>query len=395
MPKKISIPHITWRDGRPRFSPSASLRKLGFAGKDLRHENGSWFTAGQALDWSNQLQKEIDQKRGKSKPRGKRNPANHYTVMQLLHDFQHPKLNPRFDPNKQGHLALKSRQGYGFGARTIERAHINLYASPVAALDRPICRNLFERIWDAHGLSTANNAMRTLSAAISWGMLTGRVKLSTNPATKLKMQQAAPRVRFGTRNEILALVEAADAIDLPAIGDSIIAGVWTGQRQTDRLQLIERDSSGKRRIFRQNKTGAIVAILKAPELENRLSQAKQRRAAANIINGHMILNEARWQPYTQKEYNRDFNLVKAEAVKRSGINTLPDFLDLDLRDTAVTWMALAGCEIPEIVSVTGHTLQSATKILKHYLAQHPEMADSAIRKMITWYDDEGETEIGL
>ena len=39
--------------------------------------------------------------------------------------------------------------------------------------------------------------------------------------------------------------------------------------------------------------------------------------------------------------------------------------------------------VPEIISITGHTPQSATRILRHYLAQHPEMADSAIRKMVT------------
>jgi hypothetical protein len=75
--------------------------------------------------------------------------------------------------------------------------------------------------------------------------------------------------------------------------------------------------------------------------------------------------------------------------------SLADFWDLDLRDTAVTWMALAGATVPEIIAVTGHTLESATRILKHYLARHPEMADSAMRKMVEWYDGGGETEIGL
>ena len=56
---------------------------------------------------------------------------------------------------------------------------------------------------------------------------------------------------------------------------------------------------------------------------------------------------------------------------------------------------LAGATIPEIAAVTGHSHESCTQILKHYLAQHPEMASSAIAKMIAWYDADGETEIGL
>jgi hypothetical protein len=58
-------------------------------------------------------------------------------------------------------------------------------------------------------------------------------------------------------------------------------------------------------------------------------------------------------------------------------------------------MALAGATIPEIISVTGHTAESATRILRHYLARHPEMADSAIGKMVAWYEGGGETEFGL
>ncbi|MDZ7822614.1 MAG: hypothetical protein U5K75_00245 [Ahrensia sp.] len=103
-----------------------------------------------------------------------------------------------------------------------------------------------------------------------------------------------------------------------------------------------------------------------------------------------------WQPLTRKSYTTQIlTKVKAHAAAISGLASLANFLDLDLRDTSVTWMALAGCEIPEIVSVTGHTLESATQILKHYLARHPEMADSAITKMIKWYEADGETEIGL
>jgi len=40
---------------------------------------------------------------------------------------------------------------------------------------------------------------------------------------------------------------------------------------------------------------------------------------------------------------------------------------------------------PQIISVTGHELGSATQILKHYLACDPELADEAIRQMIAWY----------
>jgi hypothetical protein len=51
-----------------------------------------------------------------------------------------------------------------------------------------------------------------------------------------------------------------------------------------------------------------------------------------------------------------------------------------LRGTAVMLLAEAGCTVPEIVSITGHTLQSATRILEKYLARTKAISDAAILK---------------
>jgi len=42
--------------------------------------------------------------------------------------------------------------------------------------------------------------------------------------------------------------------------------------------------------------------------------------------------------------------------------------------------AEAGCTLPEIVSITGHTLRRAQDILDKYLAQTSKLAVSAIAK---------------
>ena len=51
----------------------------------------------------------------------------------------------------------------------------------------------------------------------------------------------------------------------------------------------------------------------------------------------------------------------------------------DLRGTAVTLLAEAGCEVPQIASITGHTLQSATRILEKYMAMTPALSRAAIQ----------------
>ena len=56
----------------------------------------------------------------------------------------------------------------------------------------------------------------------------------------------------------------------------------------------------------------------------------------------------------------------------------------DLRGTAVTRLALAGCTETEIATITGHTLRDVRSILDaHYLHLHrdPALAESAIRKL--------------
>ena len=50
----------------------------------------------------------------------------------------------------------------------------------------------------------------------------------------------------------------------------------------------------------------------------------------------------------------------------------------DLRGTAVTLLSEAGCPVPQIVAITGHTMQSAHRILEKYLARTEALSRAAI-----------------
>lgn len=402
-------PHVAWRNGRPRFMPGAKLRADGHKGFDLRHpaarvsgyepshlryghdHTGDWFTRGQCVDWSSAF---IASLAGSKtvKPKVRRHRA--YTVQDMLHDWQSPAHNVKFDTGKTGALAPKTMREYRVAIRCVERVSPSFYGASVAAIDRPLCRRLYEQIWDASGLSMANASLRMLSAAFTWAILKGRPKgLSVNPAQRIQMQQSKPRLRVASRAEIDAMVAAADDLGLPHIGDAIIMGVWTGQRQGDRLMAQMKGKLNGRRYFRQSKTGAIVSIPETPRLEERLEAARKRRAAAGIISPSVILNEATGRPFQQKAYNVQYRRVRDHAVQMSGIQTLTTLNDQDLRDTAVTWLANADSTLPQICAITGHSLQSATTIMKHYLAINPALADSAMAKMVAWYDGGGDVEM--
>lgn len=85
----------------------------------------------------------------------------------------------------------------------------------------------------------------------------------------------------------------------------------------------------------------------------------------------------------QKRY---FARLWEEAATKAGVGsiTLPG-LDApvalhfhDLRGTAVTMLSEAGCSVPQIATITGHSLKTVTVILDRYLARTRALADQAI-----------------
>lgn len=392
MPKKSPHPYVLWREGRPRFVPGPELRAAGLQGKDLRHPDGRWFSKGEAVDWSAALI--ASRAAAPDKPKRGRPaagaPRRRLTVGKLCEAWQLHGL--QWQDAGAYALAKSTRYQYRRLLRTMEADFPQLWVSAAEAVTRPIMQTVYDQILKKRGASTAYGVSCVMKLAYKWARSRGRINMRENPASELERHLVKPRVRFATRPEIDAMVAAADAIGMPQIGDSIVLGLWTAQRQGDRLQLKHAGRIKNRRVFRQSKTGAVVHILESPKLEERLAAAAQRRTAAGKVDPHVILNERSWQPYFRSSYRADYRVVrKAAAAACPSVATLRD---QDLRDTAITWMALAGASIPEIASVSGHSVQSVYSIMKHYLATHPEMADTAIRKMIEWYDGGGETEIG-
>lgn len=392
----IKITHIAWRDGRPRFVPGPKLRKLGFKGQDLRTSSGAWMNAEEALAYSKQLDGDIAARRA-AKASGKRAPLRKaqgpqlYTVAALFEDwFASPRLKGEEivdGRRRQRGLSAASIKDYKWKSDTLLAFDVEFAAAPVEALQQRHVYDLYERLWSARGIATAVGCIRTLSAAISWGIKRGKTpRLAANPALKLGMESPDARIRVATPAELRALVAAADRLERPEIGDAIVLAVWTGQRQKDRLELIDAGLLDGRRLFRQGKTGQIVEIKQAPELEARLAAAALRRKPWPVQPLHLIVNEQSRERFGGDHYRHLFAAVRAEAAKT--MPSVKTLRDQDLRDTAVTWLARAGCTIMEVVQITGHSLASATQVLRHYLSQHREVGDNAMAKMIAWWDEQ-------
>jgi integrase len=143
--------------------------------------------------------------------------------------------------------------------------------------------------------------------------------------------------------------------------------LWTGQRQGDLLRLTWSAYDGKNITLRQSKTRARVSIPIGAPLKAALD--------ATLKRSPVILLSTDGKPWTESGFRSSWK----KACKKAGVVGVTFN---DLRGTAVTRLAIAGCTEAEIVTITGHTLRDVRSILDaHYLHRDPALAEAAIRKL--------------
>ena len=146
-----------------------------------------------------------------------------------------------------------------------------------------------------------------------------------------------------------------------------IFGVWSGQRQGDLLRQPWSAYSGTHIRLRQSKTGARVVIPVGAPLKAALD-ATPRVSPIILVNSE-------GKPWSEDGFRSSWR----KACQAAGIVGLTFN---DLRGTAVTRLAIADCTVPEIATITGHSLRDVGAILdSNYLDRDPAMAESAIRKL--------------
>lgn len=425
---KIQMPYIAWRDGRPRFVPGARERAMGFKGRDLKHDGGRWFTMDEAAAFAMAKQQEIHAQR-KTGRKLKTPPVPRGRAVQDLWDAYIGSDKFKGNPAKKIRgLSPSSQKSYKNWIKPLQSEPV--WIAPVAALDPTVLKAVHGKILSERGLAMANATMRALSAALVWGRLHNWLpkvngQVVGNPASKLDMPSEEPRLRVASDKEIVALVAASDCLllngkPMSAIGDAVLTGLFSGQRRKDVLEFVLGEVNTNRIELLQSKTGARVSIPMAPRLIERIAAGKERRTRANyrVVLGNIVINEGTGRSYTGNTFWEHFDMVRAAAVegiaddvatakaraahaasfrndepptvwKVAPCASLATFTFPDLRDTAVTWYARAGCTIPEIASITGHSLKTIYDILKHYLALDAHLADNAVKKLVAYMEREG------
>ena len=296
-------------------------------------------------------------------------------VAALIRDYL---LSHRFQKNKKGRAKAESTKAEYRRMLTILEAEFG--KMPIKALESPKVRGVFidyqeEVAFDRE--READNRLSILSIVFAYAADKGRI--TRNPLERFQRIYSADRSEIiWTEADITRFMDGA-AIERQRV---MILAIHTGQRYGDLLRLRWSDYDGVAIRLKQNKTDARVTIP--------CTGALKRMLDATPRVGPFILTRADGRPWhtdkddkqLAKEWHRRMasagfypagweNMTKEEKKECLRFS--------DQRGTAVTLLSEAGATIQQICSITGHTLQSATRILTKYMAMTEALSVAAIR----------------
>ncbi|HET6536687.1 MAG TPA: site-specific integrase [Sphingopyxis sp.] len=264
-------------------------------------------------------------------------------------------------------LADRTRKDYAVHARHIDQEFGDM---PIKLLQDRRARGEFLAWRDRMAVKSRRNAdyrFAILARIISWGFNRGLVPC--NPCERPgKLYRSNRKDKIWQAEDEAAFYDKAPA----HLHLALTLALWTGQRQGDLLALTWRDYDGKYIRLTQQKTGARVIIPVGQPLRTALDACRAGQVAERARH---ILQTVHGQPWTSDGFRTSWR----KACDRASITGLTFH---DLRGTAVTRLAIAGCSEAEIVTITGHSMKDVGSILDaSYLHRDSQLAQSAIEKL--------------
>lgn len=263
-------------------------------------------------------------------------------------------------------LKLASKRSY---ASIQKRWILPLLASepalaPSVVVESQIDRIFLARIHSKNRRKAADIEVRALiNKAIREGWRTAG--LTFKHAVRLD----PPKMQIWTADEVFCFVTAAIQDGQRGLAKMIVAQWEIGQRLEDvrHFRYGQQYENGCL-YYRCKKTGAEIRVDIVNKTARRILDDDYR------CGEYMFPN--RWgQPFTGPELSKAFRRIRSK---------IPDFDQTRqlraLRHTVVLELALSGCTIPEIASITGHHPETVHKTIEHYLPIHPQLAQNAVEK---------------
>lgn len=245
----------------------------------------------------------------------------------------------------------------------------------------------------------SNAIVRVLRLLLEYGRRNGWLQI--NPAQRPALAGTDPSGLIWPREAIQIMVETADRLGRPSIGDAVLLNEWLGQREGDILRMPRTVLRNGSLVLRQSKTGAGVAlpVSMVPHLEARLQASLARTAQLRTVPTTIIVNEDTGLPYKSDNFRHVFARVRAEAAKLfptfevdhlapgrdmadpdAFTVRMTDLTFMQLRHTAVTRLAEAECDVQLIAAITGHAQETVLSIIERYMVRTAKMARLAFGK---------------
>jgi integrase len=264
-------------------------------------------------------------------------------------------------------LAARTRCDYAKHIKVIE---IKFGTMPLAALESRLTRGVFKEWRDKlakRSLRQADYAWTVLQRIFS--VAKDRGKIGTNPCERGGRLYEADRTdKLWTDEHVsLFLAKAPKHLHL-----TLMLALWTGQRQGGLLRLPWSAYDGKFIRLRQRKgrknKGTRVKIPVGAPLKKMLDAAP--RVATVILT---TLDKTAW---TEGGFGSSWGKACDKAGMEDGLTFH------DLRGSAVTRLAESGATVPEIATITGHSLVDVEAILEaHYMGRTTGLAVSGMAKL--------------
>ena len=217
--------------------------------------------------------------------------------------------------------------------------------------------------------SSVNRELEVFSAAVNYcrAYLGWRLR---NPVERRSLKEPEGRVRWITRQEAVALMQATASSAAPYLADLVTTALYTGMRRGELLGL---------EWVRVDLTNDLIY------LEAEHTKAKKRRAIPlNATARAAILSRMRWRakhcPGSRWVFSnidgQRIDSVKrswATACKRAGIE---DYRFHDLRHTCAAWLVSEGVPLSEVRDLLGH---SSVKVTERYAHLSPHRVREAVK----------------
>lgn len=261
----------------------------------------------------------------------------------------------------------RTQRNYAKAAAIIEAWSKSVNHPPVAKMGADAVE-AFLGIYDDRP-TTKKQLKVVLKMMLAYGV---KLKWMTdNPAGDIKVKVPTAKVAIWEAEDVALYAEACIDAGRP----SLAAMIWTqweiGQRLTDvclfRLG-VEYSANQRMFSFEQSKTDNPVDI----PVSDQLAALLQRCRVDGQL--YLFLNEATGRPWREEELSQAFAYIRKTRVLAKGG---PERQLRVLRHSCVVQLARAGCTVPEIAAITGHTLTSVEKILSHYLPRDSQVARNA------------------